>query len=295
MQHLYQQKQIVQNTENQIQREIQYYIYQDLENALCQLGQLEETIEQLEYQKDKSYLPIAMNKVILQANLSFGIHFDQYSQHNKTSGNFLYQCKTRAKSIFEEALNKKIIKNTHPKVKEICNFYLQNIFSQKNMQQYEELHLEKVQIESQFNQQALEKVIWGTQIVDKQLKQLQNQEYKPPTGQEIFEKIKKSKKHCEEQLKINFQNDLAQEQKQDQNKLRIQQEEYKKQTLKLQSVNQNSKKIKNQNQDLSQQNKINKVEDSRRTQYPDDNQKGAKQRNKTQGTKGQYQIIQKQK
>ncbi|CAD8043594.1 unnamed protein product [Paramecium primaurelia] len=45
------------------------------------------------------------------------------------------------KSIFQEALNKKIIKNTHLKVWVIRSFYQQYIFSQKKMYQYEELLL----------------------------------------------------------------------------------------------------------------------------------------------------------
>ncbi|CAK55880.1 unnamed protein product (macronuclear) [Paramecium tetraurelia] len=198
------QVQKLQNAQNQIQREIQYFIFQDLENALCQLGQLEETIEKLEKVKDHPYLPIAMNKAILQANLSFGIYFDQYSQHNNKEGQFFKSCKSKAKSIFQEALNKKIIQNTHPEVKTICNFYINELFGDKDIYALQQLPLKQTQSKGQFNQNALEKVIWGTQAVDKQLSQVQNNEYKPPDAQKIFQNVNIQKKQCGEQLIKNF-------------------------------------------------------------------------------------------
>ncbi|CAD8122329.1 unnamed protein product [Paramecium sonneborni] len=189
-------------SEKQIQSEIEYYIFQDLENVLCLLGQLEQTITTLEDQDDKSYLPIATNKAILSANISNGIHYDQYYSHNKKHSTFLTKCKERAKKIFNGALEAKNgIKNTNPKIKKICDFYLENLNAENGFKQ---LPLETVTRKGEFNQKVLEKVIWGTQTVDNQLKEVQNLTYQAPTLEQILIKMNEKKKICEEQLIKNF-------------------------------------------------------------------------------------------
>ncbi|CAD8148841.1 unnamed protein product [Paramecium pentaurelia] len=190
--------------EEQILKEIQYYIFQDLENVLCLIGELEQTIHTLQNQDDykQSYLPIATNKTILQANISNGIHLDQYYQHNKTHKNFLEECNNKARQIFEEVKKKKGINATDPKIQEICDFYLNKNLKAENS--FYQLPLLPVSREAQFNQQALEKVIWGTQTVNNQLNDLQNSNYQPPTVKQILEKINQRKKYCEEQLIKNF-------------------------------------------------------------------------------------------
>ncbi|CAD8130718.1 unnamed protein product [Paramecium sonneborni] len=196
---------------DQTQMEIQYYIYQDLENVLCLLGELEQTIKTFKDIEDKSYIPIAQNKTILQANLSFGIHFDQYSQHNKKYGDFLKQCNEKAERIFKECVSdldlfqiyeqdgKKII---DPKIQDIYNFYLKK--SLKAEKNFDQLPLLPISREAQFIPDVVVKVIGGIQTVDNQLQKVRNGTYTSPTTDIIKDKIRKRQVYCKQQLEKNF-------------------------------------------------------------------------------------------
>ncbi|CAD8141897.1 unnamed protein product [Paramecium octaurelia] len=193
---------------DQIQREIQHYIYKDLENTLIMLGELEQTIETFKYAEEegKSYLPIACNKVILQANLSYGINYDQYNTNKNTHAMVFEECSKDAIKIFEEVFEtnedgqKKV--HAHPIISEICQFYKKKDF--KNNKEFQQLPLQKVDRKAQFNENCLDKVIGGIRAVDQQFNDTYEKPYPIPTAEELKKKIQERKKFCEEQLIKNF-------------------------------------------------------------------------------------------
>ncbi|CAK90775.1 unnamed protein product (macronuclear) [Paramecium tetraurelia] len=205
---------------DQIQREIQYYIYKDLENTLLMLGELEQTIETFKYVDDKrqSYLPIAFNKAILQANLSYGINFDQYNTNKNTHEKVFKDCSEEAIKIFKEVFEtnedgqKK--NHTHPIISQICEFYKNKDF--KNNKEFKQLPLQQVDREAQFNEKSLDKVIWGIQAVDKEFNDIREKPYPKPTAEELKKKIQERKKFCEEQLITNFNPDFTKQLKKNQ-------------------------------------------------------------------------------
>ncbi|CAD8102346.1 unnamed protein product [Paramecium sonneborni] len=189
----------VQKSQQQQQAQTQYFVYQDLQNIINLLYSLQAVNKFFkdQGQDDHPMIKLSRNKVILQLNLSNAIHYDLLSQEESLK--ILKQAKIEALSILTQL---------EPELKEFENFikiYKENCFSSKIVLNPQ--NLEKTELEANFNQNVLSKILSSIQSVDQEIKALQQSDYKVPDAKEVKKKANEYKKLTIQSLQNNFQND----------------------------------------------------------------------------------------
>lgn len=91
--------------DKQKQQEIQYYVYADLMNFLGVLTDVLETVKFFEGSEDAAYIPVAINRLVLQSNLSTGIHADcDFNFQSDAEEHFYNKEKQNSQNILMEFL-----------------------------------------------------------------------------------------------------------------------------------------------------------------------------------------------
>ncbi|CAD8192525.1 unnamed protein product [Paramecium pentaurelia] len=190
----YNQTQIYKQQQQQEEALIEYYVYQDLQNLINLLYSRKAIHEYFQDDPTNPLVILSNNKVILQLNLSSGIHTDlqyQYQYKNELK-NKLKNEKSIAlqtlKYVAQELMNQGGTQNQHQDpTKDYLNQFIQNY-------EDEMFHLNQFQLQStnyvpQFNEQVLSKIISSIQVVDHQTNQVrQNGTYQKPTQQQLLDR-----------------------------------------------------------------------------------------------------------
>ncbi|CAD8091231.1 unnamed protein product [Paramecium primaurelia] len=188
----YNQTQIYKQQQQQEEALIEYYVYQDLQNLINLLYSRKAIHEYFQDDPTNPLVILSNNKVILQLNLSSGIHTDLQYQYKNELKNKLKNEKSIAlqtlKYVAQELMNQGGTQNQHQDpTKDYLNQFIQNYEDDK-------LHLNQFQLQStnyvpQFNEQVLSKIISSIQVVDHQTNQVrQNGSYQKPTQQQLLDR-----------------------------------------------------------------------------------------------------------
>ncbi|CAD8062915.1 unnamed protein product [Paramecium primaurelia] len=216
-------------SEKQEQAQIQYYIYEDLQNIINLIYQRNAILEYFRDDPGHDMVILSNNKLILQLNLSSSIHFDQTQYYKKQQPQlfqFLKDERQKAYKILEKLFDDndqtKNYKNDHlNKNKEIKDYL------KKYKQFYENQDFILNQFKQQptnlvpkFNEGVLSKIISSIQTVDSQVDQIRNtQYYKTPNQQEIESKAIQYQENTKMKLQDLFQNQNNQMKNQDNQKI----------------------------------------------------------------------------
>ncbi|CAD8162474.1 unnamed protein product [Paramecium pentaurelia] len=223
-------------SEKQEQAQIQYYIYEDLQNIINLIYQRNAILEYFRDDPGHDMVILSNNKLILQLNLSSSIHFDQTQYYKKQQSQlykFLQDERQKAYKILEKLFddndqtknyksNQKINLDDHlNKNKEIKDYL------KKYKQDYEKQDFSLNQFKQQptnlvpkFNEGVLSKIISSIQTVDSQVDQIRNtQYYKTPNQYEIQSKAKQYQENTKIKLQDLFQNQNNQMKNQDNQKI----------------------------------------------------------------------------
>ncbi|CAD8109095.1 unnamed protein product [Paramecium primaurelia] len=196
------QKQKQNNDEEQVL--IQYYVYQDFQNLINLLYSYQAVKNYFIDQPYHSAIILSRNKIILQLNISNSIHYDLQQTNKNTSGqDTLEKEKKNVKNILynmKNDLNMKDLDNE-------CLGYL-NIYTQNSLAEYvqiKQIPLEQSNINYNFNQNVLDKVLPQISFLDEQIKQLrQRKQYHIPSESQIKQKAKEYQKITYNKLLINY-------------------------------------------------------------------------------------------
>ncbi|CAD8207019.1 unnamed protein product [Paramecium octaurelia] len=214
----YQQCQIYSLKQNQKQEEaqIEYFVYQDLQNLINLLYSKQAVLEHFHNNPNNQMVTLSDNKIILQLNLSGGIHQDlqqQYSNNPYLSSklqherNYALQTLKNVAQQFENQFNP--FSQNQELVNDPIGLYLKKYINNYESGQFEKNQFEllKTDLESQFNQQVLQKVISSIQTVDTQINQIRQDGNQKPTQEQIIQRAEQYKQMTK--IKLISQNNLA--------------------------------------------------------------------------------------
>ncbi|CAK73843.1 unnamed protein product (macronuclear) [Paramecium tetraurelia] len=159
-----------QQAQTKAQAQIQYFVFQDLQYVINLLYQLKAVAQHFK-NSEHTMVKLCNNKLMLQLNISYGIHFDQLQQFQKdqTNLNFLIAQRNTAKGILESIIGKmnhdeqKLLKE---QLEFIEDYKTNCLGSQCNLKQYS---LKNTNLTPQFNEQVLQQLIHSIQQVDNQV------------------------------------------------------------------------------------------------------------------------------
>ncbi|CAD8194905.1 unnamed protein product [Paramecium pentaurelia] len=192
-------------SQQQEQALIQYYIYQDLQNLINLIQSRKAVLDYFQNDLNHPMVTSSNNKILLQLNLSNGIHFDQQKQYSKdkTLTDFLKEQRKKAYEIL-----KQVIDNKDNLINKGDSLYqsLQTYKSKYQNSQFglnEEYQLQPTQQDNKFDQNVLSKIISSIQTVDFDINQIQG--YFPvPSQKEILQKANDYQNKAKQKLIENF-------------------------------------------------------------------------------------------
>ncbi|CAD8089259.1 unnamed protein product [Paramecium sonneborni] len=202
----YQQEEQTQRYKSQLeaQAQIQYYVYQDLQNVVNLLYSMKAVIQYFKEDPQHPMIDLCNNKLVLQLNLSNGIHQDLLQQCQNTElFQFLDKQKQNAQKMLDQILSQMF---GQEKLKEqlcLVESYKNNCLG-KNFQwrQYEQ---KQTNLPVQFNEQVLKKIINSIQFIDNKINQVgQNGELKQPIVGEIQYIAQQYEQLTQNKLQLNF-------------------------------------------------------------------------------------------
>ncbi|CAD8105606.1 unnamed protein product [Paramecium sonneborni] len=218
----YNQQQLVkiqQEQQLQEQAQIQYYIYEDLQNIINLIQQRDAVIEYFKNDCAHEMVTLCNNKLILQLNISSSIHYDQTQQYRKQPEllKILKKERENAYKILEKFIgnnDQKINSNGKQKnngsVLNDLQQYRNNYKDQKfELNQFKQ---QQTNLVPKFHEGVLSTIISSIQSVDSQVDQVKKTKYyKIPHFEDIQEKAIKYYKTTQQKLKINFPKLLSQD------------------------------------------------------------------------------------
>ncbi|CAD8042891.1 unnamed protein product [Paramecium primaurelia] len=192
------QAQIFQQHQKQEEALIEYYVYQDVQNLINLLYSRKAVLEHFQNIQNNPIVTLSNNKIILQLNLSNGIHRDLQQQY---SNNF--QLKTKLISEKKIALYtlKKVVQSLENQVtsqngqqefmyiNDPVKQYLNEFIKKYEFEQFDSNQIELLETNqvAQFNEQVLQTIISSIQSIDAQTNQIrQNGSNYKPTQQELI-------------------------------------------------------------------------------------------------------------
>ncbi|CAD8165019.1 unnamed protein product [Paramecium octaurelia] len=193
--------------QTQAQAQIQYYVYQDLQYVINLLYQMKAVAQHFK-NSEHTMVKLCNNKLMLQLNISFGIHLDQLqqSQRNETNFYFLKAQKNNAFMILESIIQK-MSDNEKELLKEqlecIQNYMTNCLGPQYNWRQYQ---LKATNMTPQFNDQVLQQLINSIQQVDNQVTHIKENSNSSFPLEQIERTAQQFERKTQEQLNRNFPN-----------------------------------------------------------------------------------------
>ncbi|CAD8121334.1 unnamed protein product [Paramecium sonneborni] len=190
------QKQSYQQAQLQDQALIQYYIFEDYQNLLNLIYSLKIVQEYFQNDPNNKMVTLSRNKVIAQLNLSNTIHHD-------------------ISQTYKDQNYKIFIKNQKEKVKELLKKLPEDIQNQQYLQMYQQnslsenvkcdyTPLEKLDINLNFNEHSVAKVLQSIQIVDEKINQITTQNHYQIENDDFQDKAKKYQIFTLQKLEANF-------------------------------------------------------------------------------------------
>ncbi|CAD8182499.1 unnamed protein product [Paramecium octaurelia] len=197
--------------EKQEQVEIQYFIYQDLQNLINIIYQRKAVLEFFKNNPTHEMITQSNNKLILQLNLSKAIHFDQYQQYKEQPQlfKFLREERSKAYTILNEMIdNKDQFLKGNQSNEVVIPTYLKKYKEQYKTQDFkmnDQIPLQETNQVAKFDEGILQKIISSIQNTDNQIDQIRrNKSYKVPDQKEILQNANNYYNWTSQQLKQNF-------------------------------------------------------------------------------------------
>ncbi|CAD8127271.1 unnamed protein product [Paramecium sonneborni] len=206
------QTQIYQNKSLQSKQSlIQYYVYQDLQNFINLIFSIKAVKEHFKDNLDHPMVEICNNKIILQLNLSNGIHIDQHQQYKKDKDDEKYYNKEKinAQKILEEVIKqfqqsinekqKKLLSEQFHQIELYKKYCLGEIFELKQFQ------LKNTNLPTQFNHKVVSQILNSVKQVDGEVNGIvENKQYNQPNQIEIQQKAEQQYQLTRNQLNSYF-------------------------------------------------------------------------------------------
>ncbi|CAK68409.1 unnamed protein product (macronuclear) [Paramecium tetraurelia] len=192
------QAQTYQQKQSQEEALIKFYVYQDLQNLINLIYSRNAVLEHFKDDPNNSIVTLSNNKVILQLNLSIGIHQDLKQQYSRNHN--LQQILQRERNTAYQTLKdvtqksqRQISTSNQTKIflKDSVENYL-NTYTQNYEMGYfgsNQFQLQQTNYAPQFNEQTLSKLISSMQSIDAQTNQIgTNGNYQAPTPEYILQR-----------------------------------------------------------------------------------------------------------
>ncbi|CAD8182501.1 unnamed protein product [Paramecium octaurelia] len=198
----------------QAQTEIQYYIYQDLQNTINLMYARKAVLEYFKNNPTHEMITQSNNKLILQLNLSNTIHFDQQQQYKEQPQllKFLKEERSKAYKILEKMIdNNGLFLNRNQSNDDVVPKYFKEYkqrYAKQEFKMNDQIPLQQTNQVTTFDEGVLSNIISSIQNTDNQIDQIRrNKSYKVPDPNEILQKANDYYKKAQGQLKNNFPND----------------------------------------------------------------------------------------
>ncbi|CAD8099511.1 unnamed protein product [Paramecium primaurelia] len=192
-------------SQQQEQALIQYYIYKDLQNLINLIQSRKAVLDYFLNDLNHPMVTSSNNKILLQLNLSNGIHFDQQQQYSKdkTLTNFLKEERKKAFEILKQVIdNKDNLINKEDSLYQSLQIY-KSKYEKQQFELNEEYQLQPTQQDNKFDQNVVSKIISSIQTVDFDINQIKG--YFPvPSQKEILQKANDYQNKAKQKLIENF-------------------------------------------------------------------------------------------
>ncbi|CAK83658.1 unnamed protein product, partial (macronuclear) [Paramecium tetraurelia] len=181
----------------QAQAEIQYYIYQDLQNIINLIQSRKAVLEHFKNDPNHGMITQSNNKLILQLNLSNAIHSEQQQIYKEQPQliEFLQKERNKAYEILEKIIdNNDQLLNSNQNNDYFIPYYLQKYklrYAKQEFKLEDQFPLQDTNQVAKFDEGVLQNMISSISNVDNQIQQIRmNKSYRVPDPNEIQLKAK---------------------------------------------------------------------------------------------------------